>query len=119
MAEFEPSGHLTLPKPDLPPPLKTPEERKNYLLEQVENVEGARVLCDVPIPLKGETPAAAQQRLYKVFLMRHGAALGALGFALRTQMIEPELYAQLTNRIRATLMPTQAGQVTKVKEPPR
>lgn len=69
--------------------------------------------CDVPVPLKGETKQAAQQRMWRVFLIRHGAALGALGFALRTEMITPEHYAELTNLVRETLLPTQVGEIVK------
>ncbi len=111
MAEYTPTGHVNVPTPTLPPPLRSLEERRNYLHDQVEGCLAARLACDVPVPLKGETTATAQTRLWRVFLMRHGAALGALGFALRTEMIDSVTYAKLTNAVRDTLLPTQTGEL--------
>lgn len=115
MSEIDSSGRLKLPKTALPPPLKTKEAVLNYIREQVESCLNARIACDVAVPLKGESLVSAQTRLYKVFLIRAGSALGMLGLALRTEQISPELYAQFTNEVRQTLVPTMAGDGRDIK----
>ena len=102
-------GKLKTPNIELPPPLRSKEEILNYLREQVDHCVQSRVACDIPLPLKGESKAGAQNRLYKVFLMRHGAALGALGFALRTNQIDVEHYAKHRAELQGTLYVTMVG----------
>ncbi len=112
---YTPTGHVATPTLDLPPPFASPEERLKYLGEQVDHVLAARAACDIAVPLRGETPKQAQSRLYRVFLMRHGAALGALGLALREGLVTPEQYARFTNAVRETLLPTQVGEIVRAR----
>ena len=110
---YTPTGHVATPTVELPPPFASPEERLKYIGEQVDRVLAARAACDVVVPLRGETPTQAQSRLYRVFLIRNGAALGMLGLALREGLIAPEQYARFTNMVRDTLLPTQVGEIVK------
>lgn len=93
----------------IPPPLKTKEEALNWLISLVERAENARIACDVPLAVAAEAAAAEQFKAWQAYLMAHGQALGAIGYALRKEDIDVVAYNKLVQRVRVTLLPTNVG----------
>ncbi len=89
--------------------VKTLEEARNYMIDLVDQLEEARRACDVILPAAPEIMVEHQQKAYKRWLIKHGQALGALTTLCHTRTINEVAYAELRDRIMATMNPTMVG----------
>lgn len=95
----------------LPPAFASSDDALQWATSMVVDVETARGLCNTALPHEGSRSVRDQQRAERAYLMKHGAALGALGALLRCEVISTIAYHQLTDRVRATLTATTSGSV--------
>ena len=71
------------------------------LQSEVEQTEVARHACDVPsISLMS---ARDQEKLLRVYLVRHGSALGVANALLRTHKISEVAYGEAVTRLMSLL----------------
>jgi hypothetical protein len=99
-------------KAELPPPIETEEQALRWAEQMVSDCEVARAACDVPLLTNAKGTADALRKRERVYLMKHGAALGAIGALLRCQKISPVAYNTLAARVRMTLIGTVTGSVS-------
>lgn len=71
--------------------------------------EDRRAACDVPFPKDKTTKVRQQDRALLRYYMAHGQALGALGLALRLGQVDDVFYAEMSERVRMTLLPSNVG----------
>lgn len=91
---------IVTPAPSIPPAINSPEEALRWAEALVTDVKLARAALNVP----GITPIRELQRLERIYLIKHGSALGAIGALLRLGMLELNAYNTLVGAVRATLI---------------
>jgi hypothetical protein len=80
--------------------LTTDEEARGWLLELITTTREARAACD------GASSAADMRRLHSRFLVKHGAALGALMTCYRCGLLSDVGYHEMRKEVLDTLTPT-------------
>jgi len=93
----------------IPPPFDSPDQALAWAEQLVTDVEAARSACNVILPSQGELLARDQRRLERVYLVRHGVALGALAALRQCRMISDIAYNGLVERVHGSLMSTVVG----------
>lgn len=92
-----------------PPTFTSKDSALAWAEVMVEECEVARLACNVLIPDGTEALAVTQQRRARVYMIKFGAALGALSALLRTEHISPVAYNALVERANRTLKETVVG----------
>lgn len=75
------------------------------------DVEAARAACNVVIPDNNVVQAREQMKAYRVFMLKHGGALGVITALHRAGRIGDVAYNELRQRVLDTLAPTLVGVV--------
>ena len=89
--------------------LESEDQIKNWILELVEESVRARDACNVEFPGDRMATITHQRKAYAIFMVKHGAALGALLAFHRSGKIGDVLYNEMRERVLATLAPTIVG----------
>lgn len=88
--------------------LESQSQAVEWMEELVAGVELARVQCDVTYP-DNKITMQEQRKAYRVFLIRHGAALGTVMALYRCRKLTDNAYKRLRQRVVNTLVPTTVG----------
>jgi hypothetical protein len=89
--------------------ITTEQEARNWVIELVDDVESARLSCNVVIPDDQAKTVRHQQRAYTKFMVKHGSALGVVMALHRCRKISDVAYNELRQRVIQTLVPTVVG----------
>ena len=88
------------------------EQARNWVMDLVKDVEDARQQCNVSVPGDQVTTASLQRKAYRIYLVRHGGALGTLTALHRCRKLNDVAYMELRQRVMLTLVPTVVGSST-------
>jgi hypothetical protein len=80
--------------------IETTDAARGWILELVDSVREARFAIDLAID------TATQRKLERIWLVKHGSALGTLTCLHRCDMITATMYDELRTTIMATMIPT-------------
>ena len=91
--------------------IDTEDQARNWMLELIDQVKAARIACDVFLGHAQEVTVTAQRRNFRVFLVRHGSALGSLVALHRCGKLSDTAYNEFREIILKTLAPTIVGEI--------
>lgn len=95
--------------------IDTEEQARNWVMEQVDQVQEARRNCDVRVIVApGGVPDQGmmvdyQRKQYAAFMVKHGAALGMIMALHRCGKLGDVAYNELRQIVINTLVPTVVG----------
>lgn len=90
----------------------TMEQAQNWVLELIEGVKSKRAECDIRFPNPSQVTKRFQEKAYTNFLIKYGAALGAVMALHRCRKLDDVAYNELRQKIVNLLLPTVVGKVT-------
>lgn len=89
--------------------LETEEAARNWVVELTQACEDARVMCNIRYPNDEGRTVREQQKAYRMFMVKHGSALGAVMALHRAGLLGDVAYNELRARVINTLAPTIVG----------
>ncbi|MHC4864665.1 MAG: hypothetical protein ACYTEX_11300 [Planctomycetota bacterium] len=84
----------------------TSEQATNCISEQIALLEKALLGCAVEFPGNKERTGRLQRKAYRVFLEKHGGALGMLAVFRRYRLLSKEVYKEFRVKMMALLGPS-------------
>lgn len=82
------------------------DSARRWIMELVHDVKVARLACNVtPVSAKLIT-VGEQKRAERIWLVKHGGALGSLMALYRVGLLDDVAYTELRKEVMATLIPT-------------
>lgn len=91
--------------------VRTVEQARAYILQLVEQVEQARVGCNIRVPGDNVTTEKLQRKAFVSWMIRYGQALGALTTLMHCRVLNDAAYEELRRRVNETAIPTLVGEV--------
>jgi hypothetical protein len=85
------------------------EQARNVVLDLVNDVESARIACNIVVPDNHHATAELQRKAYARFMVKHGGVLGTLTTLHRCRRLNDVAYNELRQRVIQTLAPTIVG----------
>ena len=94
-------------RPDFP--IDTEDQAVQWMLELVVDVQGARFDCDVFYPGDKTRTVREQKRAERIWLVKHGGALGTVLALFRCGRLSQQAYDKMRKEILDTMVPTVVG----------